>query len=371
MEQLARMRSGVPRPGAQRLAAGRERLRAAIDEEGDQATTSAFSRQTPKGNPMYRTDDPTPERRPGLFARHPALTVVLATAATVAVVTTGVVALDQGAGDGDGKRNDRSLGDVSPEKVLNEAARQEREANRTVAPRNDQFIYTREYIKEIERESGREKVYKDENWISVDGSRRSWVMEIGHGWWAGPDKDKENEESWPPRDWPTLRKLPTDPEKLIFEVRLPTSRPGKNETLKDITRHEWSMVYFKLAGLLHRVPVLPEGLRSAAFEALSLVPGIALKKNVKDAKGRAGVAISNQAKGTFQRSQWLIFDRKTHRFLGFRDTRTSLKGKKTYTQLSSLDSYAVVDEAKQRPSSSSPSPTTTSDPAPPSPTSKR
>ncbi|WP_283948957.1 hypothetical protein [Streptomyces panaciradicis] len=41
----------------------------------------------------------------------------------------------------------------------------------------------------------------------------------------------------------------------------------------------------------------------------------------------------------------------TYRLLGFRDTRTSGDGAagKTYTRLSYLDGWAVVDKVKQRP----------------------
>ncbi|WP_458243295.1 hypothetical protein [Streptomyces sp. MAI_2237] len=47
-----------------------------------------------------------------------------------------------------------------------------------------------------------------------------------------------------------------------------------------------------LAGLLKLVPVMPEGLRPAAYEALGMVPGVKVVPNQKDARGRVGVAVT-------------------------------------------------------------------------------
>ncbi|MEU9392449.1 hypothetical protein AB0D86_20885 [Streptomyces sp. NPDC048324] len=77
--------------------------------------------------------------------------------------------------------------------------------------------------------------------------------------------------------------------------------------------------------------------------------------NQKDAKGRVGVAVTYDdptlPKGSAGFGGYFVFDPVTYRFLGFRDTRTSGDGaaRKTYTQLSYLDSWAVVDKVKQRP----------------------
>ena len=78
-----------------------------------------------------------------------------------------------------------------------------------VAPRDDQFIYTKEIVKERNLKTGTTKTYVDENWRSVDDSQRSWVMEVGKGWWADPPK--ANESIWPTQDWTRLEKLPTEP----------------------------------------------------------------------------------------------------------------------------------------------------------------
>ena len=244
---------------------------------------------------------------------------------------------------------------VSARTVLNGAAAYARKHEKPVSPQDDQFMYTKEIIKETDEKTGKTKTHVDEIWRSVDGSRRSWVMEIGKGWWAPPLAD--NERMWPPQDWGTLRKLPTDPERLILEIKSGFfGRKEKNASLENITDQEWSHIHFSLAGLLKLVPVMPEGLRPAAYEALGMVPGVKAVPGQKDAKGRVGVAITYDdptlPKGAAGYGGYFIFDPTTYAFLGFRDERSSGDGKnmKTYTQLSYLDSWAIVDKVKQYPS---------------------
>jgi hypothetical protein len=289
--------------------------------------------------------------------RRPVLRIAL-TGALAAAVAAGVLVAVR---HDDGTRSHRTakppassapaMRNVSAQTVLTGAAAYAREHERTASPRDDQFIYTKEIIKETEHRTGATKSYVDENWRSVDGSKRSWIMEIGHGWWSEPLK--ANESSWPPQDWGTLRKLPTDPKKLILAIQ--NEFGGRTASLDDISDEQWWQIHFSLAGLLKLVPVMPEGLRPAAYEALGMVPGVKAVPGQRDAKGRIGVAITyddpRQQKGAAGFGSYFIFDPKTYRFLGFRDTRTSGDGAKmkTYTQLSYLDSWAVVDRAKQRP----------------------
>ncbi|MEU7583379.1 CU044_5270 family protein [Streptomyces sp. NPDC041068] len=289
--------------------------------------------------------------------RRPVLRIALAGAVAAAVAGTVVVAVNTGGDEGNHRAAPHAstppLRNVSAQTVLNGAAAYERKHEKTVAPRDDQFIYTKEIIKETEKGTGEVKRHVDENWRSVDGSKRSWIMEIGKGWWSEPLKD--NETSWPPQDWGTLKKLPTDPEKLILSLLLKSGPNDKNDSLDDITDQEWSHIHFSLAGLLKLVPVMPEGLRPAAYEALGKVPGVKAVPGQKDAKGRTGVAITydDPTQDADPYGGFFVFDPETYEFLGFRDTRTSGEGKtmKTYTQLSYLDSWAITDRAKQRPKS--------------------
>ncbi|MFD8305600.1 CU044_5270 family protein [Streptomyces sp. NPDC059690] len=305
-------------------------------------------------------DGPAPAVRP---RRRPVLRVALTGALAAAVAAGVLVAVRHDDGTtahrtanppatGAPSASALPMRNVSAQTVLKGAAAYEREHERTVTPRDDQFIYTKEIIKETNQKTGATKSYVDENWRSVDGSQRSWIMEIGKGWWSPPLK--AGESVWPPQDWGTLRKLPTDPEKLIIAIAN-SSFSGRVRSLDDIGDQEWSQIHFSLAGLLKLVPVMPEGLRPAAYEALGMVPGVKAVPHQKDAKGRVGVAVTYDdptlPKGSAGFGGYFIFDPVTYRFLGFRDTRTSGDGPamKTYTQLSYLDSWDVVDRVKQRP----------------------
>ncbi|MEU6079130.1 CU044_5270 family protein [Streptomyces sp. NPDC047108] len=278
--------------------------------------------------------------------RRPVLRMAVAVAAAAAVATTAVIALDD---SGNRSGTETRMRPVSAATVLNAAAERERRQSTEVAPRDDQFIYTKEIVKETEQKTHETKSYVDENWTSVDGSKRSWVMEIGKGWWSDPPK--ANETSWPPSDWSTLKKLPTDPDKLILAVRTPDGPPETQpRSVDEIPKDEWPHIHFSLAGLLYRTPVMPDGLRAAAFEALAKIPGVTATPGVEDAKGRSGIAISyNDPSQEWTWDTVFIFDKDTYEYLGFKSTRTADSGKESYDQFSYLDSYAVVDRAKQRP----------------------
>ncbi|MEU6146679.1 CU044_5270 family protein [Streptomyces sp. NPDC047081] len=309
------------------------------------------TRQRARARLLAAIDGPAARVRP----RRPVLRIAL-TAGLAAAVAAGVLVAVR---DDDGTATHRTakppatsapaMRNVSAQTVLKGAAAYAREHERTVSPRDDQFIYTREIIKETNQKTGATKSYVDENWRSVDGSKRSWIMEIGHGWWSPPLK--KGESVWPPQDWGALRKLPTDPKRLILSIA--NEFGGRATSLDDISDEQWWQVHFSLAGLLKLVPVMPEGLRPAAYEALGMVPGVKLVPNQKDAEGRTGVAVAyddpTRPEGSF--GSYFIFDPKTYEFLGFRDVRTSGDGAamKTYTQLSYLDSWAVVDRVKERP----------------------
>ncbi|WP_200304459.1 CU044_5270 family protein [Streptomyces adelaidensis] len=344
LRDLAAFDAGAPPLDDETRRRGRARLVAAITAPGaDRATRTT-------GRPASPV-----RRRPVLRI---ALTCVVTGAVTVGVLVA--VQPDDG-GDGRGKTakppvaSTPPMRNVSARTVLNGAAAYARKHERTVSPRDDQFIYTKEIIKETNQKTGKTKTHVDEIWRSVDGSKRSWIMEIGKGWWSPPLAD--NESVWPPQDWGTLRALPTDPEQLILEMQDRFfGLKEKNTSLDKITDQEWSQIHFSLVGLLKLVPVTPEGLRPAAYEALGMVPGVKAVPNQKDAKGRVGVAItyddSTLPAGVPSSGSYFIFDPVTFEFLGFRDERTSGDGEdmKTYTQLSYLDSWAVVDKVKQYPS---------------------
>ncbi|MFI6872251.1 CU044_5270 family protein [Streptomyces sp. NPDC050400] len=323
-------------------------LRELSDWAGDAPPLSPAARHRMRGRLLAVADG----RSRRLWQR-PGLRIAASGLVTAALTATVLVVVRDDPGTSTARQTVRP---VSARTVLAGAAAYEREHPRavpTTPPRDDQFVYTKEIIKETDRKTGRTVTHVDENWRSVDGSQRSWVMEVGKGWWAPPLK--KNESVWPPQDWTRLEKLPTDPEKLILSLLHKTGPNDRNDSLDEITEQEWSEIHFSLAGLLKLVPVMPEGLRPAAFEALGMVPGVKTVQDQKDAKGRTGVAVTYDdptlPKGVSGYGGYFIFDPKTYEFLGFRDGRTSGDGPgmKKYTQLSYLDGWAITDRAKQRP----------------------
>ncbi|MFF8401773.1 CU044_5270 family protein [Streptomyces sp. NPDC015684] len=286
-----------------------------------------------------RHPDAAPSRRHALR---------LATAAVATLAAAGAtVLITEDAADEDG-RTDRAgtsaprMRNVAAVTVLNGAAARASRRETSVAPRDDQFIYWKRIIKETARKTGAVKSYVDVNWDSVDGSKRSLTMELGRVIWEEPLG--KNEGVWPPREWSKLKKLPTDPEKLIRGI---ISLGRSDKSIDAFTAWDWYDAYFMLGALL-KWPVLPDGLRPAAYEALALVPGVTATPGMKDSAGRIGVGISYPRESS-EKNRYLIFDPESYEFLGFRDERTSRSGKETYIQLSHVVEWAIVDRLRQRP----------------------
>ncbi|MGW2530369.1 CU044_5270 family protein, partial [Streptomyces sp. NPDC001595] len=270
----------------------------------------------------------------------------LAGAALVATAVTGSAILlgTDGSGGSGAPGTSTPRVENAAATVLNGAAAWEREQEKEpVAPRDDQFIYSKRIIKETETKTGQVKTYTDEMWDSVDVSKPSLSMELGREMWEEPAG--KGGGVWPPRKWSELKKLPHEPEKLISVI---VSSGGSDDRsisdLDELNRYE---AYWLLGELLKN-PVLPQGLRPAAYEALALVPGVKTIPGVKDSAGRTGVGIAHTGRGSCK-SKYLIFDPASYEFLGFRDERISASGKKKYIQLSHVVDWGIVDRVRQLP----------------------
>ncbi|NYV75077.1 CU044_5270 family protein, partial [Streptomyces sp. UH6] len=271
----------------------------------------------------------------------------LAAGAVVATAITGTAVLTgtDGSGEGGAPGTSTPRLENAAATVLNGAASWEREQEKEpVAPRDDQFIYSKRIIQETEQKTGEVKTYTDEMWESVDVSKPSLSMELGREMWEGPAD--EGGGVWPPRKWSELKKLPQDPEKLISAIISLGSR-SDDRPISDLDEFERFEAYWLLGELLKN-PVLPQGLRPAAYEALALVPGIKTIPGVKDSAGRAGVGIASTELGSHE-GKYLIFDPASYAFLGFRDERISASGQKKYIQLSHVEDWGIVDRVRQRP----------------------
>ncbi|WP_327402872.1 CU044_5270 family protein [Streptomyces sp. NBC_01288] len=271
---------------------------------------------------------------PAAVRRRPVLRMAVAGVAAAAITTTVLVA----------NESSPRTQPVSASTVLHGAAAEERRLEKPIAPRDDQFIYTKEVIKETPTGGGRTRTYVDESWDSVDGSKRSYVSELGQKQWV--PVYAPNQTNWPPTRWTLLKQLPTDPAKLLIALR---GGPEKADYNRPMKAADWPITQFFVASLL-RTAVLPKGLRSAAYEALATVPGVKVLPDQKDGDGRVGIGIqyvgppgTPWAKG----GRVLVFDAKTYRYLGMHDRRSM--GATTYEQWSYLAASAVVDRVMQRP----------------------
>lgn len=263
----------------------------------------------------------------------------VATAGVVAMTITGAAVLMMTESEGPGRAGTSApkMRNAAAVTVLNEAAAYAGDQETPVAPRDDQFIYSKRIIKETDRRTGKVTTFVDVNWSSVDGSKRSLTMERGNVIWEEPLR--KGESVWPPQEWSKLKKLPTDPEKLIPVLT-------HSRSMDDLSGFDWFRAYFMLGALL-KSPVLPPGMRPAAYEALALVPGVKAIPDVKDSAGRAGVGIAYTGEGA-QKGSYLIFDAETYEFLGFRDEGSTAAGRR-YIQLSHTVEWAFVDRLRQRP----------------------
>ncbi|MGW6584792.1 MULTISPECIES: CU044_5270 family protein [Streptomyces] len=280
----------------------------------------------------------------GLSRRH-ALRFVAAAVVATAVTGTAVLIGTDGSGEGGAPAASTPRLEYAAVTVLNGAAAWEREQEREpVAPRDDQFIYSKRIIKETEQKTGQVQTYTDEMWDSVGVSKPSLSMELGREMWEEP-AGKGN-GVWPPRKWSELKKLPQDPERLVLAILSAGSRPD-GRSIGDLDEPHRYEAYWLLGELLKN-PVLPQGLRPAAYEALAHVPGVKTIPGVQDSAGRTGVGIAHTGRGSYK-SKYLIFDPVSYEFLGFRDERTSASGKETYAQLSHVVEWGIVDRLRQRP----------------------
>jgi hypothetical protein len=279
-----------------------------------------------------------PAAAPAAVGRRQLLRISVACAAAAAVTATVVVAQNTGEG-APGTQT------VSATTVLRGAAAEALRLEKPLAPRDDQFIYTKEVIERTPVSGGPGKTYVDESWSSVDGSKKSYVSELGHTQWVPPAQ--KGQYSWPPTEWSKLERLPLDPRRLTITLRESGTKPDFGRPTR---ADEWPMVQIFLSGLL-RAPVLPKGLRSAAFEALAAVPGVEVLPGRTDVDGRAAVGV--RYVGGPAGSPWasggrvLLFDATSYQYLGLRERVTA--GGKPYDQYQHVTAQGVVDRVLQRP----------------------
>ncbi|MFJ3639311.1 CU044_5270 family protein [Streptomyces sp. NPDC090108] len=273
-------------------------------------------------------------RAPG---RRLVLRTAFAGAAAAVVGTTVFVARDPGHGRAPGAPR---LESVSATQVLLRAAHRSRGTRRELpVPRDDQYLYSRTYIRRTSLTGGRVRTWDDESWMSVDGSKPSLRQE--HGDIHHDPPLGEHEVRWPPTVYAQLEKIPADPDRIL--AGLLRGMPATDPTA--------GVMAFTQGCMLMMGPrVTPPGLQAAAFEALAKLPRIRLDRHALDGDGREAVGVSYPG-STFT----FLFDRRTYDYLGLRVKGHGLKRVNGewetahwYYETRTLREVRVVDRIGQR-----------------------
>jgi len=277
-----------------------------------------------------RQDTPAPARGRAKWLR-PAI----AAAAVAAVAATVVVALpsDGKTTAGASKEAVALLGDIAL------AAEHQKVPDNI---RDDQFVYIESKVGHSTQEEGKparlDPIHQREIWLSVDGTR--WgLLEEKHNGNDHVKLDPETPGVPSNTNYRNLQTLLTDPDKMLDWLHK-ASDGGKSEDQNT----------FVLVGDLVGESLLPPDVAAALFRAAAKIPGVVVVPDAVDAAGRHGVAVARVDSG--EREE-LIFDKKTHEYLGEREVAVEdlswgfKKGQTTGS--SAILKREVVDKAGRRP----------------------
>ncbi|KAB2354136.1 CU044_5270 family protein [Actinomadura montaniterrae] len=328
LEEVRAFRAGVPEPGRDRLAPGRERL-------VRKARRSRFR---------------APAWRVGLAAG----VAVAGSAAAAAVV------MDRG----DPAPPPIAARPVSATQVLERAAK-------TVAGRPDhrpapnQWVYTRTY--QAGQKGAPSFMQHLESWVRFDGRKSARYSGVPgkrpHLEVTSVERDGDSEERSPAQWYDYLRALPDDASALLAAIdrraeSYNAEAHGRLYSTED-GRDQW--VFGRLVDFLGQGPSTPQSRRATIFRALALIPGVQVKEGTKDALGRPGITVSRTGPdGT--REEFVLADG-TYDYRGTRTVEVvdrrlpTLPGKRgpeiiragTVLNEQAVEATAVVDRPGQRP----------------------
>ncbi|MEW2356883.1 CU044_5270 family protein [Spirillospora sp. NPDC029432] len=231
------------------------------------------------------------------------------------------------------------------------AATVERQAPTAPArPAPDQWVYTRTkaaYALQSGNVGGPEAMRKGrvtvEEWWRFDGKQmassvqnqeisRSYILSPGEKRRPGVPRPGFNGgdiggpgiwNSLPNKTYAYVASLPTEPGALLARVRKDHRDDGRDVTTFGV-----------ISGLFRENHLIPPEKNAALYRALAKIPGVRVKKNVKDYAGRAGIGVLFGRDRQGDARVGIILDPRTYRYMG--DTQFAL-----------LHS-AVVDEAGRR-----------------------
>ena len=297
---LKDMADGTPLPDRAILAPARAQLMAAI---GQAPAATAAENTASAGNTVV----PIRNRRRRRFLISGVAVVGMAAAIT-AVVALGAL---EPVGVAPAK--------ASAAEILHQAADAAR-AQPATPPRPDQFVYTKSQSKDGTREA----------WLSADGTRDGMIKQQG-------------ETITIPGCTSGQRPVPDKPVRIgtdecavnpAYRADLPTDAAAMRQYLTSLPSGEdkTNSLGKNIAFLVSEHYISPASL-AALFEAIAGLDGLKIVPNATDGAGRSGVGVSWTSQGN---TMTLVFDEKSHAFLGFADFGAVLQ-------------QAVVDAAGQQP----------------------
>ncbi|MEU8953251.1 CU044_5270 family protein [Streptomyces sp. NPDC048518] len=347
IREIARL---LPPPPPQGLPHGqhlqhKERLMRRIDsDQAQQAGRATTSRHT-------GADPAHSGTRPSRRLLRPALLVPVSALALGGLLAAGITLTSDEEGPAAAATRQHDARDMQPAAALLAQISDAAGKGDALRVKDDQFLYTREKIREADLSSGKAVVgplRDSESWVSQepgplrklgltrsDGETLPINAELGdtHGTPAGLSR--------PTYRW--LSSLPTDPEKLLTYLYAKTP---KSE------RAERDQAVFDLIGSLLG-GVMPPRTGAALYQAAARIPGVTKVSEAHDVTGRSGVAIVRDDSTFGARTEW-VFDPQDFTFLGARsylvkDTRYGKAG--TLMSATAIIDHAVVDKAGQAPAS--------------------
>ncbi|WP_460392846.1 CU044_5270 family protein [Actinophytocola sediminis] len=197
---------------------------------------------------------------------------------------------------------------------LHEAADAVRELP-AVAPRPDQFVYTRSETTEGAREA----------WHSADGEHDGMIRQEGADTPLPGCEDGRRRVVRGDYDMGTTEPCDADPAYPL----LPTDTAGMRAYLESAPNDFDVLLHFAIQETYVSPPSM-----AALFEVMADYPGLEIVEDATDGAGRYGVGLTwDQPAG--QNDVTLVFDQETHVFLG--------------TENTAVFEHAIVDAVGQRP----------------------
>ncbi|GAA3714671.1 hypothetical protein GCM10022224_095400 [Nonomuraea antimicrobica] len=246
--------------------------------------------------------------------------LLTAATVTVAAVLVGAVAMTGAGSPPAGPTATLRTKTVSAQAVLQQAAWVVQRRRPAAAPRPEQWIYRKRVVRQP---GGSDKV--EEYWTRYDGLRQAHRQGQGPIETRTYTPDPADDDLTPQEFAAKLAALPTDPRKLLAQVKAdplwaaePEGRPAEPA---DVRAFRVLSVY-----LDQEVPLPPE-LHAAIFRAMAEIPGVRVDAGVRDAAGRAGIGIAYEpgpaacprcynGRGLLIERSYIILDPTTYAYLG-------------------------------------------------------